>query len=215
MPIICQATIDGQVCGYSNPDGLDFCDDCGSDLRNQVAADSNIIDAEVIDAEGGQAKLPPPPLPALSASTGGPETQISSQAMPEAVDPPVPAPATTPQSDTPTNGHGKLVVLRNGPVGKTYVLDVPEIRIGRWDADNGHFPEIDLTDDDLDSKISRSHAKITFENAQYVVEDLGSLNGTFINQGKRLVQGQKAPLNNGDELIVGKLFFRFEVGGTS
>jgi predicted component of type VI protein secretion system len=102
-------------------------------------------------------------------------------------------------------------------------IDLPEKSTGSilqrfvlvgGDADKGHLPKIDLTDDDINSKISRNHSKISFENEGYFIEDLGSLNGTFINQGNRLVQGQKAPLNHGDELIMGKLFFRFEVRRT-
>ncbi len=215
MPIICQAIIDGKVCGYSNPDGLDFCDDCGSDLRNQVTADTDVIDVEVVEEKQEAAELPSPLLPALSFPVQALETQISSQSVPDAVASPMPLPVPIPDNRASTNGGAKLVILRNGPVGKIYALDSPEIRMGRRDAENRHFPKIDLADENLDSKISRSHAKVTFENGGYFIEDLGSLNGTFINRGKRLVQGQKASLNHGDELIMGKLFFRLEVGGAS
>jgi len=185
MPIVCHAVIDGNVCGYSNPDGLDFCDDCGSDLRNQPSANNSIIEAEF------KAVSPSPEHLALSPPTACDAPEAAQQ--------------------TPTNGHAALVIQRNGPVGKKYVLDTPEMCLGRWDADNGHFPEIDLTEDDKDSKVSRSHAKITQETGQYFIEDLGSLNGTYVNRGKRLLQGQKVPLNHGDELIIGKLFFTFEL----
>ena len=212
MPMICQAIIDGKVCGHSNPDGLDFCDNCGSDLRNQTVVDTNVIDVEVVEVER-RVKLPTPPLPALSPPPQIPDAPILPQGVPKAAGSATLSPVSIPNNGALTNGHTQLVVLRNRPVGKTYPLDSPEIHMGRWDADNGHFPEIGLTNDDLDSKISRSHAKITFENGQYFVEDLGSLNGTFINRGTRLVQGQKAPLSHSDELIMGKMFFRFEVGG--
>jgi serine/threonine-protein kinase len=194
IPIVCQAIIDGKICGYSNPDGLDFCDDCGSDLRNQTPANSSVMDVESVEAKP---EATPPQTPSLTLSS-----PPSPQGAPQASNP----------SPAPTNGHAKLVIRRNGPVGKTYVIDAPEIRLGRWDADNGHFPEIDLTEDDRDSKVSRSHAKITLENGQYFIEDLGSLNGTYVNRGKRLLQGQKTPLNHGDEIIMGRLFFSFEIG---
>ncbi len=221
MPIICQAVIDGKVCGYSNPDGLDFCDDCGSDLRNQVSSvpvtAGTRVDSEVV-AENQKETVPQPLT--LSPQVQASGMEVSEPGVPKPVDAtpstvadlPTPLPTPGASSSAPVNGHAKLVILRNGPVGKTYPLDAPEIRMGRWDADNGHFPEIDLTDDDIDSKVSRSHAKITVENGQYFIEDLGSLNGTFVNRGKRLVQGQKVLLKNGDELIVGKMFFRFETG---
>ena len=194
MPTVCQAIIDGNVCGYSNPDGLDFCDDCGSNLRNQSRSQSNVIDVEIVDTQPEAIESPTPPVAALTPPIQAP--QMSNQSAP---------------SPAPNTGPAKLVIQRNGPGGKSYPLDASEIRIGRWDADNGHFPEIDLTHDDVDSKISRSHAKITRENGRYFIEDLGSLNGTFINRGSRLVQGQKAPLNPGDELVMGKIFFSFEI----
>ena len=44
---------------------------------------------------------------------------------------------------------------------------------------------------------------------QYLIEDLGSTNGTFVNRGPRLLPGNKQPLKNGDEIIVGKTFLKF------
>ena len=192
----------------------------GLSLPREINKLSSVTDSDRVISRGE------PPLTLSSqiqaSETEAPVMKGPSQVLPESADAklstvadlPTLLPTPDASNRTPFNGCAKLVILRNGPVGKTYLLDAPEIRIGRWDADNGHFPEIDLTDDDIDRKISRSHAKITSENGQYFIEDLGSLNGTFVNRSKRLVQGQKAPLNDGDELIMGKLFFRFEMGKT-
>jgi predicted component of type VI protein secretion system len=57
--------------------------------------------------------------------------------------------------------------------------------------------------------ISRKHCEIAEVNGQFVVRDLGSLNGTFIG-GQRI---NEAPLNDGDELIVGSVTFRVHVSG--
>ena len=49
------------------------------------------------------------------------------------------------------------------------------------------------------------------DDGQYVIEDLGSTNGTFVNRGRRLKPGERQPLNDGDEIIVGKTFLRFQL----
>ena len=58
-----------------------------------------------------------------------------------------------------------------------------------------------------DAEISRRHARLTYQGGKYVLEDLGSTNGTFVN-GIR-VQGEQ-PLANGDSLRFGAVTMRFE-----
>ena len=72
-------------------------------------------------------------------------------------------------------------------------------------------PEIDLTDVDTDAKVSRKHVQISKEGDQYVVEDLGSLNGTSLNRAPRLLPGDRQVLRPNDELIVGRLFLKFVI----
>lgn len=105
----------------------------------------------------------------------------------------------------------KLIIERGKSVGKQFLLSAAESQIGRWDADGGVFPDVDLDSDDPEAKISRRHARITFHDGKYFLEDLGSTNGTFINRGKRLSPGTRQQLNDGDEIIVGKTFLRFRM----
>lgn len=105
--------------------------------------------------------------------------------------------------------RAKLIIQRGGKVGKEFPLVGTDAMIGRWDADGGIFPDVDLDQDDPEAKVSRRHARIQFLNNQYLIEDLGSTNGTFVNRGPRLLPGIKQPLNNGDEIIVGKTFLKF------
>jgi hypothetical protein len=107
--------------------------------------------------------------------------------------------------------HAKLVIHRGRSVGKEFLLNDDESHIGRWDADGGIFPDVDLDADDPEAKVSRRHARITHRGEQYFIEDLGSTNGTFINRGRRLLPGDRQPLRDGDEVIVGKTFLRFHV----
>jgi hypothetical protein len=105
----------------------------------------------------------------------------------------------------------RLVVERGGRVGREFAITGIETNIGRWDADSGIFPDIDLDEDDPEAKISRRHARIINHNGQYYIEDLGSTNGTFVNRGRRLLPGKRQVLQNGDEIIVGKTFLKFQV----
>ena len=107
--------------------------------------------------------------------------------------------------------HAKLVIERGKSVGKIFMLSSADSQIGRWDADGGIFPDVDLDSDDPEAKVSRRHARITMNEGNYYLEDLGSTNGTFINRGKRLAPGARQQLNDGDEIIVGKTFLRFQL----
>ena len=55
-----------------------------------------------------------------------------------------------------------------------------------------------------DAMVSRKNCKISFVNARWYVEDLGSANGTYIN-GKRLTPNVEQILNHGDIVALGKL----------
>ncbi len=85
----------------------------------------------------------------------------------------------------------RLVVKAGGIIGTAYALESAEIHIGR-DAQN----DIVITEAD----ISRRHARLTRSENGYLLEDLGSTNGTFVN-GQRLT----APyaLRPGDEVRLG------------
>ncbi len=68
-------------------------------------------------------------------------------------------------------------VMRSGPTpGAAYPLESDQLTIGR-DAVNGVAIN--------DAEVSRKHARLSFQGGKYVIEDLGSTNGTFVN-GQRL-----------------------------
>jgi len=109
--------------------------------------------------------------------------------------------------------HAKLVIERGVGADTEFLLSAEESNIGRWDADNGIFPDVDLDAFDPDAKVSRKHARIVRRNGAYMIEDLGSTNGTFVNRGRRLLPGSPQVLTEGDEIIVGKTFLRFHQNG--
>ena len=104
-----------------------------------------------------------------------------------------------------------MIIERGGKPGTEFRLVNDESTIGRWDADNGVFPDVDLDAFDSDAKVSRRHARIKRANGAYYIEDLGSTNGTYVNRGRRLLPGNVEVLKDGDEVIVGKTFLRFQL----
>jgi hypothetical protein len=84
-------------------------------------------------------------------------------------------------------------VMRTGPnPGKIYPLEAPEVIIGR-EASNGVAIN--------DAEISRKHAKLSLHGSAYVIQDLGSTNGSFVN-GQRITGTQV--LNPGDTISFGE-----------
>jgi len=83
-----------------------------------------------------------------------------------------------------------------------------EMTIGRLDPASASFPDVDLTSDGGPAKgVSRRHAKITRRGSEVFIEDLGSINGTFLNR-KKLTPYFPQALKTGDELQLGKLILR-------
>ncbi|HJQ69922.1 MAG TPA: FHA domain-containing protein [Blastocatellia bacterium] len=119
--------------------------------------------------------------------------------------------AASADASTNVRINARLLIERGGRIGKEFPITGIETNIGRWDADGGIFPDVDLDEDDPEAKISRRHARIINHNGQYFIEDLGSTNGTFVNRGRRLLPGKRHMLQNGDEIIVGKTFLKFQI----
>ena len=96
-----------------------------------------------------------------------------------------------------------------------FSLDKGEILIGRRDPMSNIFPEVDLSKYDPQTKISRRHARIWREGNTFLVEDLGSSNGTvllpIVHDSFRLAPRQPHALTNGDKIRVGDTTLHFVV----
>jgi pSer/pThr/pTyr-binding forkhead associated (FHA) protein len=106
------------------------------------------------------------------------------------------------------------------PIGATLVLkgisDTREIVVprkmssalfGRNDRLAGLLVDIDLSSEDGQTRgVSRRHARVRFVNDRYLIEDLESLNGTFLNK-RKLVPFVPEVLHDGDELRFGSMSF--------
>jgi FHA domain len=95
------------------------------------------------------------------------------------------------------------LVMQKGPnPGKIYELVQDELTIGR-----------DITNRVVinDPEISRKHARLTLQSGSYVIEDLGSTNGTFVD-GQRLIGPHV--LRPGETIMFGeKISLEYEVLG--
>ena len=94
----------------------------------------------------------------------------------------------------------KLTLVQDRKTVQIFDLDQPVIRIGR-------VPGMDIQIDDV--SISRRQAEIQQEGDRWVVRDIGSSNGTFVN-GERLAGDR--PLRAGDEISIGQFSLFFERG---
>jgi len=186
------------TCGTENLEGSQFCDECGATLAG--ARQNNIDSDSVITAYA------PPKFQSSNVTSVGIPSMVEELKVEEEAE------ASEPTDAGSAKGvHAVLIIERGASVGTEFGLTSEESNIGRWDADNGIFPDVDLDTHDPEAKVSRRHARIIQENGRYLLEDLGSTNGTFINRGRRLIPGNRQPLNDGDEVIVGKTFLRFRI----
>jgi pSer/pThr/pTyr-binding forkhead associated (FHA) protein len=96
-------------------------------------------------------------------------------------------------------GSALLVVKRGPNAGSRFLLD-------RDTTSAGRHPDSDIFLDDV--TVSRRHAEFRREGGEFVVIDVGSLNGTYVNREPV----DQAVLANGDEVQIGKFRLVFLTG---
>jgi hypothetical protein len=106
----------------------------------------------------------------------------------------------------------KLVVAGTTELDASFVLQKDNNLLGRTDPHSNVFPEVDLSRFDPETKVSRRHARIWREGETFLVEDLGSVNGTVINDSVRLAPRQPRVLDSGDKLRLGETTLHFLLG---
>ena len=96
-----------------------------------------------------------------------------------------------------------LLVVRHGPeTGSSYRLESPVTAIGR-------HPDSDIFLDDI--TVSRRHVELVKDDQGYLLRDVGSLNGTYVNRERV----DEARLHHGDEVQVGRYRLSFVLGQTA
>jgi pSer/pThr/pTyr-binding forkhead associated (FHA) protein len=84
---------------------------------------------------------------------------------------------------------------------------VKEIPVGNRPIGIGRSPDNDIPVDNL--AVSNYHARIYFEAGRLVIEDLDSLNGTFVND----MRVERATLHDGDNIHIGKHHIKVDTTG--
>lgn len=100
-------------------------------------------------------------------------------------------PADQAAVDALPEGSALLVVLRGPNAGSRFLLDTDVIKAGR-------HPDSDIFLDDV--TVSRRHAEFRRTSDGFIVTDVGSLNGTYVNRDRI----DEVLLKGGDEVQVGK-----------
>ncbi|HLK00724.1 MAG TPA: FHA domain-containing protein [Streptosporangiaceae bacterium] len=187
-------------CGRPNPGDARYCSNCGAPL---VAGGTGGWPAGGGPAGGGgpgQGGPATPPRPGPGAPPRPGEitmTQIH-QHDPDYGDYSYPDSASVGQLPP---GTALLIVMRGPNAGSTFRLDSDLTTAGR-------HPDSDIFLDDV--TVSRRHAEFYREagGARFVVRDVGSLNGTYVN-GSRI---EEAELHGGDDVQIGKFRLQFLTG---
>ena len=99
-------------------------------------------------------------------------------------------------------GAATLVVTRGPGAGSRFLLDESVVRVGR-------HPDSDIFLDDV--TVSRRHAELARGGPSWIVRDVGSLNGTYVNR-QRIED--EASLGNGDEVQIGRFKLVFLTAGS-
>ncbi len=104
-------------------------------------------------------------------------------------------------ADRPVEQSAALVVIYGLDLGRKYDLVRDEVVIGRSSKANIQVDQ---------ESISRNHAKLVVEGGKVLIRDMGSTNGTYVND--ELIDGDLA-LRNGDLVKIGRTIFKFIGGG--
>ena len=95
------------------------------------------------------------------------------------------------------HGHAALIIRQGGNrVGESFPLEGDRMTVGRR-------PDSDVFLDDV--TVSRDHALVVKRGGDFYLDDLGSLNGTYVNRHR--IESHK--LADGDELQIGKYKLTF------
>lgn len=199
-------------CGATVQSDASFCGQCGFDLRALSAAASQSVEGgaagtvEIPQLDPPDPLIPPDPIEPEPAATGtayqAPET-ASSEAAPAAVPP-------DPASAPPTSGNDTSTQLQVTQAKLLHVqtdtpLELPPtlslIRIGK--PNDRVPPDIDVSGFPDSEIVSRVHANIRVEGDIYYIEDVGSSNGTYVNN-MPLSYGNRHRLRSGDRIALGK-----------
>lgn len=183
----------------------DYCDVCGAPIGSAEAQPSHTAEAKACPACGmpvsgrfceacGHDSALPEPTAAAASAPG-----VASVGWTAVV--------------TADRALYKRVLAQQGPDAVDFPLYFPERRIvlqgdttliGRGNRKQGVDPEIDLGIHPADRGVSTQHAVLRIHDSVLTITDLGSTNGTTLNDSDdRLPEGEETPLIDGDRIHIG------------
>ncbi|MBD0267756.1 MAG: FHA domain-containing protein [Cyanobacteria bacterium Co-bin8] len=225
-------------CGASIQADASFCGQCGFDLRTATAqetatptqpARSEVNSLEVPELTPPDPLVQPEPLPFAAAQPDPQPDNLALDPFP-VLDPqpdlqpappaPAPAPTVAPSAPAPGGAYSttqlQVIQARLLHIQTNALLELPAnvtvVRIGK--PNDRVPPDIDVSGFPDSEIVSRSHAAIRVEGDVYYIEDVGSSNGTYVNN-MPLPVGNRHRLRTGDRIALGKgdkVSFLFQVG---
>lgn len=187
----------------------DYCDVCGSPIGMPVTEPGSPSPSSPAAART---------CPACKAPVSGRfcESCGHDSALPEPAGAPAEtaaAPAAWTAVVTADREFYDRVIARGGPDTVDFPEFFPERRImlranntliGRRNLEQGVTPEIDLGIHPVDRGVSTQHAVLRIRDSAVTVTDLGSTNGTSLNDSDAFLRnGAETPLDDGDQIHVG------------
>ena len=137
--------------------------------------------------------------------SSSPETEKSVLRQPLSIEPLVPESAKI---------YAVLDIKQNEQIVQRITLEETSVVVGRVDPNRRITPQIDLTQFDASSTVSRQHARIRLEKTHFYIEDLKSRNKTRLGE-LTLTPLKPELLQNGDVVSFGSVKAIFRLLGTS
>ncbi len=206
MPIQCSL-------GHDNPDGSAFCDECGEPLAASAPAVTSA------PAPAPAASAAPAPAGSQTCPSCG-SINAAGEAFCSNCGSMLGAPAPAVAAATAGGGVATAAPAAVATLTARLIVEADNqefdlsgkdnIVIGREDAVSNIYPDVDLTPHGgEDGGVSRLHARIFYDNGQYLLEDENSTNFTFLNRQK-LAGKTPTPLHDNDEIRLGRVLLRFK-----
>lgn len=206
-------------CGATIQADAKFCGSCGYGLQPAAEADEN--ETTVISTNPGENAMPSSDLemsaqqiePTISvqpvASEVETETTETSGSPPASVAPKVPATSISTQTEAPAASNAQTQLQQQSArllhVRTNQSIELPQhlpvIHVGK--PNDKVPPDIDVSGFADSDVVSRIHANLRMEGDGYYIEDVGSANGTYINN-MPLAVGNRHRLRAGDRISLGK-----------
>src|ERR671932_1145327 len=94
-----------------------------------------------------------------------------------------------------------VIISEKGGAERRESFDRTEINVGRVQGNELTLPK---------GNVSKRHARLLFRDGRFIVTDLKSTNGTYVN-GRKIAQA--TIVREGDKIYIGDLVIRLDTGG--